>query len=206
MNEGYISVLKDMSADSPTPGGGAVAALTLGHAYSLTSMVSRLTIGRDKWIEGHEISEKLISLCDQGLEQSIQMAKDDCESFEEVMASYKLPRNNEEEIMIRKESIINSSLRATMAPFTIAQKALDLLILLPNLAKYGNANALTDLASASQLTQSAIYVASLNVKINISSISDKDAANFSRDIKEILSQGNSKNEEIQKIIFSRLSW
>ena len=50
MNEGYISVLNDIASKNATPGGGAVAALVLGHSYSLVSMVSRLTIGSEKWI------------------------------------------------------------------------------------------------------------------------------------------------------------
>ena len=56
MNDGYMSILESIGSESPTPGGGTVAALTLAHAHSLAAMVSRLTVGKNKWQEGHLIS------------------------------------------------------------------------------------------------------------------------------------------------------
>ena len=191
MNEGYISVLNDIASKNATPGGGAVAALVLGHSYSLVSMVSRLTIGSEKWIEGHEISNNLIEICN---------------AFNGVMASYKLPKTNESEISIRKEKILQSSLEATIAPYIIAEKSLYLLSLLPNFASKANKNALTDLASASQLAYSSAYIASLNVKINTPSISKEDSKKYEIEINKIISQCTSLNEETQKIISSRLGW
>ena len=77
MNDGYISVLEKISSDSPTPGGGTVAALTLAHAHSLAAMVSRLTIGKNKWHEGHEISSIIINSIDESLTKSIFLAEAD---------------------------------------------------------------------------------------------------------------------------------
>ena len=47
MNDGYMTVLSNISSADPTPGGGTVAALTLAHAQSLALMVSRLTVGKE---------------------------------------------------------------------------------------------------------------------------------------------------------------
>ena len=47
MNDGYMSILESIGSESPTPGGGTVAALTLAHAHSLAAMVSRLTVGKN---------------------------------------------------------------------------------------------------------------------------------------------------------------
>lgn len=206
MNEGYISVLNDIASKNATPGGGAVAALVLGHSYSLVSMVSRLTIGSGKWIEGHEISNNLIEICDNGILNSIELAENDCNAFNGVMASYKLPKTNESEISTRKEKILQSSLEATIAPYIIAEKSLYLLSLLPKFASKANKNALTDLASASQLAYSSAYIASLNVKINTPSISKEDSKKYEIEINNIISQCTSLNEEAQKIISSRLGW
>jgi formiminotetrahydrofolate cyclodeaminase len=107
MNDGYISVLRSISSKTPTPGGGAVAALTLSHSYSLTSMVAKLTLAREKWINGHEISNKLLSICEPGIDESMVMAHNDCDAFDNVMDAYKLskdsnnPKSNDIKILSR---------------------------------------------------------------------------------------------------------
>jgi formiminotetrahydrofolate cyclodeaminase len=206
MNEEYLSVLYDIASKNATPGGGAVAALTLGHSYSLVCMVARLTLGSDKWIEGHRISDDLIELCEKGIVKSIELAEDDCDAFNNVMKSYKLPKGNESEIMMRKESIQQSSLEATLVPYMIAERSLSLLELLPKFAIKANKNALTDLASASQLAHSSVHIASLNVKVNTPNILKENSLKFDEDIKKILAQSEQLNDEIHKIILSRLEW
>ncbi|MGY8692481.1 MAG: cyclodeaminase/cyclohydrolase family protein [Candidatus Poseidoniales archaeon] len=206
MNDGYTSILRSISSKSPTPGGGAVAALTLGHSYSLISMVARLTLAREKWIDGHEISNKLLSICEPGINESMALAQNDCDAFDNVMKAYKLSKNSNEDIVIRKEMILKSSLEATNAPYQIALAAMNLFPLLPELAKNGNVNALTDLASASELLYSSIYIASLNVKINIDSITEQEGMKFLNEINHILDKSKNLNENIQKIIFKRLEW
>ena len=67
MNEGYISVLNKIASDSPTPGGGTVAALTLSHANSLAMMVARLTLGKSKWENGQEIASEVIKFSEHSL-------------------------------------------------------------------------------------------------------------------------------------------
>tara|TARA_B100001559_G_scaffold319625_1_gene329422 strand:- start:4345 stop:4968 length:624 start_codon:yes stop_codon:yes gene_type:complete len=170
MNDGYISVLEKISSDSPTPGGGTVAALTLAHAHSLAAMVSRLTIGKNKWHEGHEISSIIINSIDESLTKSIFLAEADSLAFDRVMDSYRLPKSTNSEIELRKLAILESTIGAAQAPLDIANEGLKLLSLLPDLAKFGNLNAITDLAASSELAYTAVYIASLNVKINVDSM------------------------------------
>ena len=51
MNEGYMDVLRSVASSEPTPGGGSVAALSLAHAHSLSLMVARLTLAKEKGID-----------------------------------------------------------------------------------------------------------------------------------------------------------
>jgi len=206
MNDGYLKVLKNISSESPTPGGGAVAALSLAHSYSLTSMVANLTLKSQKWEDGHEISKLLIDTCSKGVTNSLQMAQDDCDAFDLVMSSYRLPKSNEAEIQSRKNNIINSSLEATLTPLKIVKTSFELLSLLPKLASNGNVNALTDLASASQLAFSSIYIGSLNVKVNTPSISESDAVKYVAEVDSLEKNGYILNQEIQDIIKIRLGW
>ena len=109
MNDGYMSILKSIGSEAPTPGGGTVAALTLAHAHSLAAMVSRLTIGNNKWQEGHQISNVIIDSSDESLGKAITLAKEDSLAFEKVMDSYRMPRGSDEEIESRKSAILLST-------------------------------------------------------------------------------------------------
>ena len=94
----------------------------------------------------------------------------------------------------------------TLTPLKIVKTSFKLLSLLPKLASNGNVNALTDLASASQLAFSSIYIGSLNVKINTPSISESDAVKYVAEVDSLEKKGYILNQEIQNIIKIRLGW
>ena len=155
MNDGYMSILESIGSESPTPGGGTVAALTLAHAHSLAAMVSRLTVGKNKWQEGHQISNVIIDSSDESLDKAITLAKEDSLAFDKVMDSYRMAKSNDEEIESRKLAILQSTIGAAQTPSKIAEEGLKLLSILPDLARFGNLNAITDLAASSELAYSA---------------------------------------------------
>ena len=204
MNDGYMTVLSNISSADPTPGGGTVAALTLAHAQSLALMVSRLTVGKEKWQEGHIISSKIINSESVFLERSIHLAKADSIAFDKVMESYRMPKNNDKEKEIRKNAILKSTIGAAKAPFEIAQEGHKFLLLLPELAKFGNLNAITDLAASAELAYSAIYIASLNVKINVDSMDDNELDEIQNNTTKIISESEVLISEIRTIVARRM--
>ena len=204
MNDGYMSILEKIGSESPTPGGGTVAALTLAHAHSLAAMVSRLTIGKEKWQEGHKISNLIINSSAESLERSILLAENDSLAFDKVMASYRMPRNNDVEVESRKLAILESTIGAAQTPSEIAQEGLKLLSILPDLARFGNLNAITDLAASSELAYTAIYIASLNVKINVDSMNNKELDRIQEDTTIILTKSKELIMQIREIVSGRM--
>lgn len=204
MNDGYMSILEKIGSESPTPGGGTVAALTLAHAHSLAAMVSRLTIGKEKWQEGHKISNLIINSSAESLEMSILLAENDSLAFDKVMASYRMPRNNDVEVESRKLAILESTIGAAQTPSEIAQEGLKLLSLLPDLARFGNLNAITDLAASSELAYTAVYIASLNVKINVDSMNNKELDRIQEDTTIILTKSKELIMQIREIVSRRM--
>jgi len=204
MNDGYMTVLSNISSADPTPGGGTVAALTLAHAQSLALMVSRLTVGKEKWQEGHIISSEIINSESVFLERSIYLANADSIAFDKVMESYRMPKNNDKERETRNNAILKSTIGAAKAPFEIAQEGHKFLLLLPELAKFGNLNAITDLAASAELAYSAIYIASLNVKINVDSIDDSELDEIQNNTTKIISESEELISEIRLIVARRM--
>jgi len=204
MNDGYMSILEKIASKSPTPGGGTVAALTLAHAHSLAVMVSRLTIGKEKWQEGHEISNLIINSSIETLEKSISLAGDDSLAFDKVMESYRMPRGNDVEIESRKLAILESTIGAAQTPSEIAEEGLKLLSLLPDLARFGNLNAITDLAASSELAYTAVYIATLNVKINVDTMSNEKLDRIQEDTTIILTKSKELITQIRDIVSGRM--
>tara|TARA_B100000700_G_scaffold323189_1_gene426405 strand:+ start:574 stop:1194 length:621 start_codon:yes stop_codon:yes gene_type:complete len=206
LNEGYKEVLRSIASSEPTPGGGSVAALALAHAHSLAMMVARLTEGKKKWADGHETAQSVISESQAGLAESLRLAEIDADAFESVMSAYRLPRETEEEKEIRKKSIRDATIGAAEAPLATASSARRLLSSLERLCESCNENALTDIASSSELCLSAVKIAAMNVRINLDFIDGDDVDRLSSQIDKVVQQSTTSAEAIALKVNERLGW
>ena len=193
-----------LASSSPTPGGGTAAAIALGQASALTVMVADLTLGKEKWKDGWEISEKAMLLAVKIMTRSGVLADEDSDAFDEVMSSYKLPRDTDQEKSQRKEAIKSATLKATEVPFETAELALQLLQLLPELALKGNANAVSDVGVAGLLASAACKGALFNVDINLSGLSEDSAVVIRETAPKIQEESRKLSREIMDEVRNRL--
>lgn len=159
-----------LSSKNPTPGGGTASALALGQSASLVAMVANLTIGNEKWSEGWEISDEALKLANKVKKESARLAKEDSDSFNKVMAAFKLPKNTDDEKEIRRETIRNCTLIAAKIPYETAVLGLDLLKIMVPLSLLGNGNAISDVGVAALLASAGCKGALFNVEINLNSL------------------------------------
>ena len=207
MNDGYADVLSRISSSSPTPGGGSVAALTLAHAHALGMMVSRLTLGKEKWSEGHNSASEVIELSTKGIDLSLLLADEDASAFDAVMDSYRLPRDNELQKSIRAEAIESSTINAAFVPLKIMRASSDFLQSIMGLSRTGNPNALTDLLASSELAYASSKIASYNVQINLDSLDDTDEKkDIAQEMESLLKASLDSSTTIESIIMERLKW
>lgn len=172
--EEYINKL---SSKEPTPGGGSAAALVSSLSSSLTAMMLSLTIGK-KLYESYD--DKLKKDIDETLKESNEynelfldyMHKDE-EAFLTLMDAYKLPKNDDKEKSIRKKEIENGYEKALITPLNLARESLKFYEKILTTVKYGNPNLISDGGVAAILLYSAIESCMLNVKINLSGITDE---------------------------------
>ena len=206
MNDGYMDVLRSIASSEPTPGGGSVAALSLAHAHSLSLMVARLTLAKEKWVEGHDAAKATIELSEPALEEAILLAISDSEAFESVMSAYRLPKETEDEKKQRSEEIRNATIGAALAPLNTASSAQKLLSNLEKQSASCNPNALTDLASASEMALSAAKIASLNVRINLEYIEGEDVDLHTSKINKAVEQSIKSANIVALMVNQRLEW
>ena len=206
MNEGYMDVLRSVASSEPTPGGGSVAALSLAHAHSLSLMVARLTLAKEKWKEGHDAAKASIEISEPALEEAILLAISDSEAFQSVMSAYRLPKETEDEKKQRSEEIRNATIGAALAPLNTASSAQKLLSNLEKQSASCNPNALTDLASASEMALSAAKIASLNVRINLEYIEGEDVDLLTSKINTAVEQSIKSANIVAMMVNKRLEW
>ena len=206
MNDGYMDVLRSIASSEPTPGGGSVAALSLAHAHSLSLMVARLTLAKEKWVDGHDAAKATIELSEPALEEAILLAISDSEAFESVMSAYRLPKETENEKKQRSEEIRNATIGAALAPLNTATSAQKLLSNLEQQSASCNPNALTDLASASEMALSAVKIASLNVRINLEYIEGEDVDLLTSEINTAVEQSIKSANIVALMVNKRLEW
>jgi len=196
--------LAALASSSPTPGGGTAAAVALGQASALSIMVADLTLNNEKWSDGWSIAERVQTAAIPLMRVSGDLAQQDSEAFDRVMAAFKLPKNNETEVAARRTAIRAATLHAAEIPFETAQKAADLLRLLPELALKGNGNAASDVGVAGLLASAAAKGALFNVDINLASLPDAMGTSMRDQLDGIREQVRTDGRQVMDAVRERL--
>jgi formiminotetrahydrofolate cyclodeaminase len=153
--------LDNLAAKSPTPGGGAVAALTGAMAASLTEMACNLTIGKKDY---PDVQEEMIRVAERASELSeelLNLADRDSEAFEKVMEAYKSKD---------KAKIKGALLTAIEVPEKTVELSENVRELAEIAVRLGNVNARSDAVSAGHLAFAGVQAAQENVEINKKSL------------------------------------
>jgi glutamate formiminotransferase len=171
MAETYVSAV---AAPSATPGGGSVSALSGGLAAALGEMVCGLSLNR-KTLEAHhpqlrKLRDRLSSLRPRLLENMDR----DAQSYEAVMAAFKLPKSTETEKAGRAQAIEEASKNATSVPLETAELSVEVAEIISSLCDITIPLAAPDLAVALDLAGTAQRGAIENVRANLPSIKDQE--------------------------------
>jgi formiminotetrahydrofolate cyclodeaminase len=187
-----------VAAGTPAPGGGSVSAYCGMLAASLGQMVCNLTIGKPKYAEAEQRLTEIKSELERLGARLRELISEDAGSFEAVLQAYRLPKETDEQKSQRTARIQIALRGAVDVPFETAQRSIEVLALLRELAAIGNRNALSDVAVGARLAQTAVRGASYNVGVNLDSISDRDATENTRNkIKNMIEQSGMIAEEIE---------
>lgn len=194
-----------LASSSPTPGGGTASAIALGQAASLAVMVCDLTLGSERWKDGWEIAERIQMVAIPLLHQSGVLANEDSDAFDEVMACFKLPKSDEAEIQSRRTAIRKATLKAATVPYETACLATDLLVLLPELAEKGNANAVSDVGVAGLLASAASKGAVFNVEINLESLPEDMGVDVRSGLNDLKERTKTASRAVMEAVRNRMS-
>ena len=193
-----------LASSSPTPGGGTAAAVSLGQAAALAVMVCDLTLGKEKWEGGWPTAEHVQSLAIPMLNKAGVLASEDSDAFDAVMDSFGLPKSTDDEKDARRTAIRSAMMTAASVPFETATLAMNLLQGLPELARLGNANAVTDVGVAGLLASAAAKGAVFNVEINLQSLPDDYAIEMRTALPQMKESIRAASREVMDAVRDRM--
>ena len=194
-----------LASDAPTPGGGSAAGVALGQAAALAIMVSNLTLAKESCKDGWSVSKQVKETATPLLDQGLELATEDSQSFDAVVDAFRLPKQTNEEKEARRDAIRNATLGAAEVPYRTALSALELLRLLPELAKKGNGNAASDAGVAGLLASAALKGAVFNVEINLQSLPDNYGVEMRKQLPSLIEDGRLYSRQCMDEVRLRLT-
>ncbi len=198
--------ISSVSEGSPTPGGGSVSALAGSLASALVEMVANLTL-YGKGFEDHretmaEIRDTARSCC----QELLTAVSEDSRVYMKVMEAYRLPRDDDEAKKRRSLAIQESLKKAADIPFHTAKTCVRAMEVCLRVVKDGNPNAITDGGVGGLLAYAAMEGAILNVRVNISRITDgtyKEA--MVSDIDRLKRRGEELKDQILAVVKEKMA-
>lgn len=168
-----IDFVAATASKEPTPGGGAIAALTAATGAALVEMVANLTFGKKGYEAVQTEMEELQAKAEAIRKRMLELSQADADVFNIFMNALGLPKNTDEEKAARTAAIQQAYKDAAMVPFEIGELANQIFDLAELASRKGNQNLITDGIIAAINARAAVKSAFLNVRINLSGIKDE---------------------------------
>ncbi len=193
------------ASESPAPGGGSVSAYAACLGASLAAMVANLSAHKrgwdDRWKSFSDVAQKA-----QKLKNELLLSVDeDTQAFNEVLEAFKLPKNSEKEITLRKQAIERATKNAILIPYKVMETSFEVFELLKEMAQKGLQASVSDAGVGALNIRSAIYGAYLNVCINLDGLTDQS---FDQDIRskcaDILKKTDQLEQEILTLVKEKI--
>jgi methenyltetrahydrofolate cyclohydrolase len=158
-----------LASDQPTPGGGAAAGLTASLAAALVAMVSRHTVGRQRYTAAQARAAEIVAEADSLRAACHALMDADSAAFQVVSAAYTLPKEDPD-----RAARVQAGLRqATDVPLDLMRKCRHIETLAVEIGRIGNQTLVGDAQTAGILARAAAQASAVNVRGNCATIQDR---------------------------------
>lgn len=162
-----------VAAPTPTPGGGAVAAIAGACGTALAEMVAALPRTRQNEPRERAELEVVLPALSAARARLETLAQLDVEAFDRLLHAFRLPKHTDEEQTLRRAVILDATKDATLVPLETARVCADVLQLMETVAGAGNRAAAADLLVAIGMVRAAADGAAANVRANLDTLDDQ---------------------------------
>lgn len=176
-NQSFEEFIESVAARTPTPGGGACAAMVAAMGTALMVMVVRFSRGKKANAEHEEELAGAEALLDDHLRRILPMAERDCAAYDLVSSAYGLAKDSEEEKAIRGKAIEEAMVGAMVVPEETMCMIRDAFVAVASVVDCVNKNLVSDLGTGAELLRAGAEAAYFNVRINATSLKNQELAN-----------------------------
>lgn len=199
------SFLNQLASSAPTPGGGSVAAFCGALGAALISMVSNLTVGKEKYAGVQDEIAAILHNSETLRKKLTDLVEEDVAVYTELSRTMKMPRDTEEQKKVRTMAMDKALKAATDVPLRVAEACVSVMELCRPAAENGNVNAISDVGVGILLAEAGLRSAALNVLINLGLIKDEKFVSESREkLNAFLSGKPALRDEIYGLVASKL--
>ncbi|HEX9239693.1 MAG TPA: glutamate formimidoyltransferase [Candidatus Bathyarchaeia archaeon] len=192
---------EEVASKKATPGGGSVSAYMGALAAGLVCMVARITLAKKDTAQDSERLQEVVRKGEDLRQRFLGLVVEDAESFNTVMQAFKLPKDQPD---VRRKAIQEATVKAAEVPLRTLDSSVGILRLGGDVAKYGTANALSDVTTSVAAARAAIEGAASNVLINLDTLDDQHFVDKTRlRVSELRKDGLQLEQRIQELVTSR---
>jgi formiminotetrahydrofolate cyclodeaminase len=191
LDQTVTSLLNELGARSPTPGGGVAAALAGALGAAMGRMVGAYSMGKPSAPPDPAI-QALCAQLDRADHMFRRLVDEDAHAYHELSAAARAARNEP-----GKESAHQSALAvATAVPFEIAAVACRTLRALAALRPLAKPALLSDLGVAAVLAESCARIAAFSARVNLAAMPEKQRAEPAEELQQLLDHAGRSCTEI----------
>lgn len=166
----------ELSADSPAPGGGSVAALAGGLAAGLAAMVANLSHPKRGFEERQQALER-IAVAGQAAKDRLLAAVDaDTAAFDAYLAALRMPKVSAAERAARATALVGATIATIEVPLGTLEACPEIIELCLEVGTIGLQVSLSDAGTGAAMARAAASGAYQNVCINLPGLTDRTAA------------------------------
>lgn len=172
----FAKLVESLAGKTPTPGGGAAAAMAGCLGTALFLMVVRFSRGKKANVDRDADLARVEELLDGHLRRMLPMAERDCRAFDLVSAAYGMPKATEQESALREKAVQEAMNGAMVVPAELLAMVRDVFVAMDQVVDCIGKAIVSDLASGASLLLAAAEGAYLNVRINAAYLTDRALA------------------------------
>ena len=192
-----VAFLNELASKAPTPGGGGASAYCGALAAALSSMVGNLTVGKARYVAVEEEMRLALAQLEDVRVRLVELVEEDARAFAPLAEAYRMPKATSEEAAAKEAAMQAALIGACEVPLEIMRQCAGVIELSHLMAQKGSRLALSDAGVSAAFAKAALQGASLNVRINLSSMADGERACAYRDeMEDLLARGCALADEV----------
>lgn len=176
IDQSFQRLVESLAAKTPTPGGGAAAAMAACMGNALFLMVVRFSQGKKQNAGRERDLAEAERLLQNHLQRLLPMAERDCRSYDLVSHAYGMPKDTPEQQVLRSRAVQEALRGATVVPEETLCMVRDVFHAMAKVRDCVGKAIVSDLASGAALLLAAAEGAYLNVRINAVYFEDRPLA------------------------------